>query len=150
MINWYENITVEIREGGVLKDTTHFHNKITDVGLNWFADCLRSSTRTIKILYMGYGSSNLAATSTSTTLSSETGRKIITSASSGTVGQCITICYLAPGEGTGSITEIGWFAGTSATATLNSGRLMSRTTAYSHTKTALESLTVTRTDTFST
>ncbi len=147
---WTENIKIDvIGTTGNLIDTTQFHNQVTDGALNWLADSLRKSTQDNEIKYMGWGSSNLAVSTAHTTLSSETGRKLITSQTSSNVGVCETVCYISPTEAIGSIKEIAWFAGSSATATVDTGRMISRVL-YSRTKTPLESITITRTDSLST
>jgi hypothetical protein len=147
---WNENIKVEIKDlFGNLIDTTEFHNQITNVGLNFIADSLRKSTQTNDIKYLAWGSSDLATATTDIILAYETGRKLITTATSSNVGVCYNVCYIAPTEAIGQIDELGWFAGEAATPTSDTGILISRTT-YSHTKTALESITITRVDTFTT
>jgi hypothetical protein len=148
MYSWFENILIEVRnENGIITDTTQHSNKIMDVGLNWLADALRSTAFTPKITYMGVGTTNTAITSTQIALSSETFRKLITNQTTGAVGVVNTITYIAPSEALGTIAELGWFAGTSATVVAGTGCMISRYL-YAHTKTALESITVTRTDTF--
>ena len=147
MYDWHENIKIDIHKNGILVDSTQLHNIIVDQGLNYLADSLRSTAAQPKIRYLAWGASSAAPSTTNTTLSTETGRKQITTYSSGNVGECVTITYIAPTEGVGTIEEFGWFAGTSASATLLSGRMISRTL-YSRLKTNLESITITRTDTF--
>lgn len=145
MYDWHENIKIDVFKSGLLVDSTQFHNLIVDGGLNWLADSLRS-TQANKIYYLGWGGSSAAPSTTNTALSTETGRKLITAYSSGGVGVCITVTYIGPTEAVGNIQELGWFAGTSASATAGSGKMIARTL-YSRTKTHLESITITRTDT---
>ena len=145
MYDWHENIKIDVHKNGILVDSTQFHNIIVDQGLNLLADSLRSTSMSNKILYMAWGASSAAPSTTNIALSTETGRKIITSYSSGAVGVCNTITYISPTEAVGTIEEFGWFSGTSASATLQTGRMISRTL-YSRVKTNLESITVTRTD----
>ena len=146
MYEWHENVKVEVRDrDGVLLDSTQNHNLITDGALNWLMDALRS-TQNSKIYYLGWGASSGATSTAQTALSTESGRKLVTTQSSGTVGVCQTITYIAPTEGNGNIQELAWFAGSSASATAGSGRMISRYL-YSRTKTSLENLTITRTDT---
>jgi hypothetical protein len=148
MYSWFENILIEVRnEKGIIVDTTQHSNKVMNGGLNWIADSLRSTAFTPKITYLAIGGTSSAISSTQTALSTETFRKLVTNQTSGAVGVCNTITYIAPSEALGTIAELGWFAGTSATAVAGSGCMISRYL-YAHTKTALESITVTRTDTF--
>jgi len=148
-IGWYENIKIDVYDlDGKLVDTTEFHNKLTEISLNWMADALRKSPpQDCEIKYMGWGSSNLAVSSSHTALSAERGRKIITVQSSSGIGKCFTVCYLGPTEATTDIEELAWFAGSAAIASANTGCMISRVL-YSRVKTALESITITRTDTF--
>ena len=150
-IGWKENIRIDVRDiDGRLIDTTEFNNQIEDTGLDYLARSLASSTFDMKIRYMGWGSSNTAVSSSDNVLGDERGRKIITvSATSTTIGIIYNTVYLSPSEATTDIEELAWFASSSAVATADSGTMISRVL-YSRSKTSLESLTVTRTDTFST
>ena len=149
-LHWYENIKIDIRDiNGNLLDTTQFRNQVTNSALNFIANSLRTSTQDNEIKYMAWGSSSSTAEAADTLLSTEYGRKQITSQTSSNTGFCESVCYISPTEGVGTIAEIGWFAGSSATATADSGCMISRVL-YARVKTALESITVTRTDTFST
>jgi len=149
-LSWFENIKIDVHNiNGELVDTTEFHNQVTDGALNWLADSLRKSTQDCSIKYLAWGSNNLAVSTAHTTLSSERGRKAVTSATSSGVGKCFTVIYISPSEATTNIAELGWFAGSTATAVVNTGRMISRVL-YSRTKTSLESLTITRTDSFTT
>jgi len=146
--NWDENIEIIVRSNdGTILDSTCFHNQITNDALNWLAKGLMLSTQDNEIKYLGWGSSDLALSTAHTTLSSETGRKLLTSQTSSNTGVCYSVCYIAPTEGVGSIKELAWFAGSSAVADSNTGKMISRVL-YTRVKTALESITVTRKDTF--
>ena len=79
-------------------------------------------------------------------LGNETFRKQVTSQAAGAVGVTITNLYVAPEEAVGTIEEIGFFSGSSASATTDSGTLFARVL-YSRTKTAVESIQIERTDT---
>ena len=151
VFTWQENVEIVIRDihGNVI-DTTGFHNQITDSALNWMAKALMcTSTHEPDLKYMAWGSNGSTTSTAHTTLVTETGRKVVTSQTSSGVGKCFTVCYISPSEGVGSIGELGWFAGSSATAVVNTGCMISRST-YTRVKTSLESLTVTRTDSFTT
>jgi hypothetical protein len=147
---WYENIKVDVHDirTGFLVDSTQSHNQIVDVGLSWMANALMS-TRDTRIYYMSWGVSSTPTSTGQLLLSSETGRKLVTSQVLTTIGAIQTITYIAPSEGTTDIRELGWWAGSSATATLGSGVMLSRYL-YTRTKTQFESITVTRTDSFTT
>jgi hypothetical protein len=149
-LHWYENIRIDIHDiNGNLIDTTQFKNQVTNSALNFIAKSLMNSTQDNEIKYMAWGSSSTAAAATNVMLATEFGRKAVTSQTSSGTGYVETICYISPTDCAGTIAEIGWFMGSSATADANTGCLVSRVL-YAHVKTALESITVTRTDTFST
>lgn len=147
MIDWQGNVKVEVMSSGIIVDTTQFHNLITEDGLNWMAKCVYSELYSANIKYMGWGSSNLTPSTGQTTLSSETGRKEITSHTVSTSFTATSITYLAPTDAIGQIQELAWFVGTSALSSADTGCMISRTL-YSRLKTNLESITVTRVDSF--
>jgi len=151
---WQTEVEVVIRNlDGVV--TERHTNQIQNPGLNYMAKSLISSTFDMKIRYMGYGPSSSTGDVVCKVLggaasSGESGRKAITSATSSATGRVFTVCYLAPSEANEKIGELGWFAGSSATATLDSGTLVGRSIGLNRTKTNIESITITRTDILST
>jgi len=148
MMNWNSNVKIDIHnENGSLVDTTQFHNIITDDGMWWMARAIGSSYYEPKIIYCGWGLTNTAPSTTQTKLIAESGRKIITSYSVTSSAGCVTVCYLSPTDAIVNIQELGWFVGSSANASSDTGCMISRTL-YSRNKTNLESITIIRTDTF--
>ena len=147
---WNENVKIDVRDlQGNLIDTTQFHNQVHDPGLNYLAKSLASSTFDMKIRYLAWGSSSSTGSNSDTVMSTEGGRKAVTSAATSNTGVVYTVVYLSPTEATTNIKELAWFASSSATAVAGTGTMISRVI-YDRTKTALESITITRTDTFST
>ena len=146
---WRSEIRIIARDlkGNIIDDVT-LKNQIKNVGLNLMRDGLSGAASSTEIKYLAWGSSNTANAVNQTALVAEFGRKQITSQEAGSTGVVTTTCYIAPNEGNRTkIEELGWFAGSGATAIANSGVLVARVL-YSRTKSALESLQVIRTDTF--
>lgn len=139
-------VTVKDLEGNIT-DVQEFPNLLTTVGFNMFRDGLYGDVTDLEIKYFAWGSDNTAPALTDTQLGVETARKIMTSHSKPANAQHEFIEYLAPAEAVGAIEEFGWFAGAAAGAGVNSGIMIARVL-YSRVKTAVESITIERIDTF--
>ena len=122
-------------------------NTITSGWLNAIRDALDGGVTDLQVKYMAWGSSATAPLATQTTLVTESGRKQITQYTDGATGVQSTLTFLAPGDAVQQIEELGWFAGSAATATVDSGTMVGRVL-YSKNKTILETIQVTRDDTF--
>lgn len=146
MLDWQGRVKVKAldADGNVLQEDT-INNLITTAGKNLLAKALRESTD-CEIKYIAIGSSNTAPSTSDSQLGTETFRKAVTSQVAGGSGVTITNLYVAPEEAVGTIEEIGFFSGSTASATTNSGTLYARVL-YSRTKTAVESIQIERTDT---
>jgi len=147
MLNWQGTLKIKAfdKEGNII-DETNLKNLITSEGKNLLAEALRNSSTDCEIKYIAIGSDNTAPTTADTTLGNEIFRKAVTSQIAGGTGITITNLYVAPEEAVGTIEEIGFFSGSAATSTANSGILFARVL-YSRTKTAVESIQIERTDT---
>lgn len=146
---WRGTIEVVVRDlrGHVLERET-FPNLIVNVGLNLLRDALGGYVTNAAIKYVAIGTSATAPAAGDTQLGAEVFRKVLTGVPN-QIGQSQlqTVMWLGPADSVGTIiAEVGWFAGASATATANSGVLVSHVL-YSHTHTASESIQFTRTDT---
>ena len=146
MLNWQGDINIKSfdKDGNLIQED-NLKNLITSAGKNLLAEALRTNND-CEIKFIALGSDNTAVTSGDTTLGNETFRKQVTSQAAGAVGVTITNLYVAPEEAVGTIEEIGFFSGSSASATTDSGTLFARVL-YSRTKTAVESIQIERTDT---
>ncbi len=113
---------------------------ITNAGLNLLRDGLAGATSPT-ITYVAFGTANTTPQSSDTRLGAEVFRKKVTSYSNGAnPGEVFINMYLAPGESVGtSIQEVGFFGGSSATGTANTGVLLARSL-YNHIKTNQESI----------
>ena len=148
MLNWQGDVNIKAldKDGNVLQED-NLKNLITSAGKNLLAESLRNASLDAEIKFISIGSDNTAPSSGDTTLGNETFRKAVTSQTAGgSVGVTITNLYVAPEEAVGTIEEIGFFSGSSASATTDSGTLFARVL-YSRTKTAVESIQIERTDT---
>lgn len=96
---------------------------------------------------IGAGLVNTPA-ATDTQLQHEFFRKAVTSFSNGgAAGEALINCYVAASDAVTQIFEFGWFAGSTATGTANSGVLLARGV-YAHNKTNLESIQMQLDNTF--
>jgi len=114
---------------------------LTDAYANLRRDAALDGTTDIRVYYLAIGTDSTAPAASDTQLGAEVFRKAITASEAGAgAGESIFTLYLSPQEAIGvAIAEVGWFAGSSASATANSGVLVARGL-YSHTKTANESI----------
>ena len=116
---------------------------ITNAGLNLLRDARRGLVTDISIKYVAVGTGSTAPAATDTQLQTEVFRKALTSSSNGAAaGEATYTLYLSPQDVVGTaIAEVGWFAGSGATGTANSGVLVARAL-YAQTKTSSESVNV--------
>lgn len=111
----------------------------TNGWLNLLRDA-QAGTNTPKITYVALGTSNTAPTINDVKLGNEVFRKAVTSYTNGATGELLINMYLAPGDSIGTnIQEVGFFGGSSASSTPNSGVLVARGL-YSHIKLNTESI----------
>lgn|SRR5678815_4635988 len=115
---------------------------LTTAGKNLIRDARRGLVTDVSIKYVAIGTNSTAPSASDVQLGAETFRKALTSSASPTAAEGLFTLYLAPGDAVGTgIQEVGWFAGSAATGTANSGVLIARGL-YAHTKTASESIQV--------
>jgi hypothetical protein len=116
---------------------------ITNAGLNLLRDAMLGAATDTTVHYVAIGTGTSTPTATQTQLDTEVFRKAVTSYSNGgSDGEGIITMYLSPQDSVGTtIGEIGWFAGSSATSSSNSGVMIARAL-YSptHTHTNQESI----------
>lgn len=126
------------------------HNVICDGGKNLMSGLLNGTITDGKIRYVAIGSGTTAENHAQLQLATEQLRKTVTSFSTAGLnpGQLQTIMYVAPSEAnTFTISEVGWFATATATASVNSGVMIARVLLGTPiTKTSSQSVQFTRTD----
>jgi len=124
------------------------HNQITNLALIELAKPLYADTPDIEIKYLAIGTSSTPPTASDTQLGTEVFRTadvLLGTTGTGIVTSQFTILAA---EYAGSIKEIGIFAGSTATATVDTGILVSRIL-WDYTKTSAEELLFQRVDTLS-
>ena len=139
-------ITVRNLAGHIL-EVVEYQNTIKTVALTMLRDALRGSVSDCAIKYMATGDDGTTPIAgPPNTLGNEVFRKLITSFSLPAANKLKTTVYLSPANSVGWIRELGWFCGATAGAGVNTGILLGHVL-YSRNKTAVESITVERTDT---
>lgn len=114
---------------------------ITNDGLNLIRDGLKAGNNP-KITYVALGTSSTAPAAGDHTLGAETFRKAVTSFTNGASnGEVLINMYLAPGDAVGNnIQEVGFFGGSGATNSANTGVLLAHGLYAHNPKTAVESI----------
>lgn len=134
------------RDGHVEVD--EFPNLITNAGHALVCGALQGAITDSKIKYVALGTSSTTPAAGDAQLGAEAFRKAVTKFTyTAGASNFTTTVYIAPSEANIAIAEIGWFAGSSATSSANTGTLVAHVL-YSHTHTNLESIQIDRTDTF--
>jgi hypothetical protein len=133
-----------------LIDRATARNLITTAGLDFIRDALSDTSLNAGIRYVGWGTGATSPTAGDTTLDVEAGRKAVTSFADGTTGKKTTTVYLGPDDANTTLEELGWFATSTATATVDTGVLVARVLypGGSTTKDNTKSIQIDRTDTF--
>ena len=147
-MKWTANIKITARDlNGVIIDVVEFKNLLVTVGLGMVVDAWQTAAFDSEIKDMALGDDNTAPALTDTILGNETFRMVFTSQAEVTATSLLSIAVVPAASAVGLIEEIGWFAGIGADGIgPNTGILVSRVL-YNRTKTALESLSIERTDT---
>ena len=141
-------ITVKNKLTGEILRHDHIKNRIMNTALNAYANILLGTTPDMEIKYFAVGSDDTAVTNSQTQLVSESFRTAImpgTLSSTGT-GEVTSEFYIIDSEAVGQIEEIGFFCGSSATSSADTGTMLSRIL-WSHNKTSLEEIEIIRVDT---
>lgn len=108
--------------------------QITDDGLNLFRDGLSGANNPL-ITYVAIGTGTSTPTASQHALDAEVFRKAVASYTNGaSTGEILVNGIIGAGDAVGVVIgEVGFFGGTSASATPNSGVMVARGL-YSHTK----------------
>ena len=125
-IAWAGRICVVVRQSSVETVYT-FENLVTNAGRNLLVSALRTASADAGVRFVALGSGATPPTGVQTQLVSEQFRKAVTRQEVGVVGELLTTVFISPTEAnTFTINEIGWFAGPTATAAVNSGVMLAR------------------------
>lgn len=139
----------EIFENG--KKIKEFNNLITNLLLDEMIGILAGYVPNIDIRYLGLGTDNTAVAAGDTLLGSEYYRSFYIArglTAPPTYGEIVTDFYITSGEGNTDIEELGVFCGNNATASANTGTLISHVL-WNYTKTSLVELLIRYTVTLS-
>lgn len=144
MINVNKNIgTYDIYINGEFSEK--LFNRVMDTVIQSQVNILKGQYTNLEIKYLALGTSNTPITDTDTQLGNEIFRTPIVERTEPGVGQLQHRFIALSTDAVAQIEEIGIFGGTDATATANSGILISRIL-WSRNKTANEEITFIRTD----
>jgi hypothetical protein len=134
------------------KEKTHLatiNNLITNLALDNWANALRGyHTYSNTIFYLAIGNDNSAVSASDTQLGNELYRVPVVSYNVSVTKQCVTDFFITDQGFVGQIEEVGIFTNDTATATANTGDMLSRVL-WSHNKTNSEEILIQRTDIFS-
>jgi hypothetical protein len=125
--------------------TERIKNRIMDTVLSQMVGAYKGDSLDLEIFYMALGTGNTAITNTDTTLDTEIFRTPITLQEDVTTGEIVTTFTVLDSEAVGSLEEIGIFGGSTATASADTGTLISRIL-WSKVKTNSEEIEFRRTD----
>jgi len=149
--SWIGKWEVVIRDlnNNVIERTNIKPNLIMDDGINMLRDLISGAITDGEIKYIALGDSDTTPAINQHTLGNEKFKKLITSQTNQTgIGILLTTVFISDSEANDFKTEeIAWFAGISASETIDSGIMVARVL-YSRQKNNLESWTINRTDTF--
>lgn len=145
---WTCNVKITARNlSGVIIDVVEFNNLLVTVGLGMVVDGWQGLVADTEIKDMALGRDNTVPDLADWKLGNETFRMVFTSQAEVTATSLLSVAVVSAASAVGLIEEIGWFAGAAADGVgPDTGILISRVL-YNRTKTALESLSIERTDT---
>lgn len=145
-VSWSGTFEIEVRdtETGEIR-TKIIHNKVMDTVLSQLVSTLQGNNPNLEIKYLALGTSNAAVTTSDTELGAEIFRTPVSAQTVSAVGELTTDFTVLDAEAVGNIQEIGIFGGSTATATANTGTLISRVL-WSKIKTNSEELSFKRID----
>jgi len=146
---WTKNIRITVfdLDGNVIQQDD-IPNTITTLALNLWQSLLAGDLGAVddgEIYYMDVGDDATPPTIGETTLVNALNRKALTSSSKPANGQFQTVFYIAPSEYNYQWEELGFFAGSTANANVDTGTMIARVL-YSHLKNAAHSVQIERLD----
>lgn len=145
LFGWSGEFDIVVKENGLVTEEHHVKNRLTNVALNKIVNILDNIDPDLDIKYIAIGTSNAALNDSDTQLGAEIFRASVDTSNNTATGTFVTTFSILDSEAVGNWEEIGIFCGDSATSTPNSGTMLSRIL-FSRTKTALEEISITRTD----
>ena len=148
-LKWTHNIRITVfdLDGNIIQQD-EIPNTLTTLALNLWQSMLGGTLGAVddgEIFYMDVGNDATPPTAAQTTLVNALDRQAITSSSLPADGQFKTVFYVAPGDFNYQWEELGFFAGSTCTAFVDSGTMIARVL-YSHLKNAAHSVQIERLD----
>ena len=146
--NWVGKWAIRVidSETRKIKEETVVKNRLMNAALDEMIKVLQGQSTDMEIKYLALGTGNTAITDTDTTLDTEIFRTADQSLTKTDTGELTSLFIVLDSEAVAAIEEIGVFGGTTATATADTGTLISRIL-WSRNKTATEEIQFTRIDT---
>lgn len=136
-----------IKNDIIIKEETIF-NRITDLGLNTWADALVGTASDIEIKFLALGTDATAIDDTDTQLGTEVFRTQDIALSKTATGKTQSEFFILDSEALATIKEIGIFCGSTATSSANTGLMLSRILWDSDRTSGATSVRFIRVDTF--
>lgn len=143
---WAGKYMIQVFKNNEIKETI-ISNEIHNTGKTMLRDFLNGVVTDGEIKYIAVGNSDATIDVTDTQLGNETFRKAVYSQSNFDFDELLTLSIIENTEANGQIEELGVFAGSTASASANTGIMLSRVL-YSKLKTSDESIRITRYDRF--
>lgn len=138
------NIKIIDKLRGEVSETT-IKNRVMNTAIDEFLKVLQGTATDMQVKYLALGTGNTAITDNDTKLANEIFRTQVTSSTKTGTGELTTLAIVLDNEAIGNLEEIGIFGGTTATATKDTGKLISRIL-WSKVKSGTEELQFTRVD----
>ncbi|MFZ5352736.1 MAG: hypothetical protein ACOZCL_08435 [Bacillota bacterium] len=139
-IGWQGTFTIETNG-----EKEEINNRVMDAALNELIEILIGNAADIDVKYLALGTSNAAVTDSQTQLGNEIFRTQYINRERSATGEVTSKFVVLDNEAVAQIEEIGIFGGSTATATANTGTLISRIL-WSRNKSNSEEINFTRVD----
>lgn len=139
-LGWQGTFNIKTKDGEEI-----IKNRIMDVALTELLKVLTGDTTDMELKYLAVGTDSTPITDNDTQLGNEIFRTQFTSSSVTGTAELTSLAIILEAEAIGTIEEIGIFAGSTATATVNSGILVSRIL-WHRVKTSSDEIQFTRID----
>jgi hypothetical protein len=146
LMQWEGTFIIETKDINTGKSTTQvIHNRVMNTVLDQLVKTLKGENSDLEIKYLALGTSNIPVSLTDTKLGNEIFRTPIVSQIVAGTGEITTDFTILETEAIGDIEEIGIFGGSTATASADTGTLISRIL-WSKVKTNSEEISFRRVD----
>ena len=147
-LEWSGTVNVNTIADAKIVKTEILHNQITNVALNALINALDNIDPNLELKYIAIGTDDSPLDPSDTTLGTEIFRASVDTSNNNATGEFTTTFTILDSEAVGSWREIAFFCGDSATASANTGIMLSRLL-YSREKTNSEEIQFSRVDSIS-